>query len=101
MTKAERIFHETRYECTEDYRRNGYRLNADGTVITFNGLIYGEDEFLCKRTLNAVGKLIENMRQGIQFDKKCGFITEEEYTERMHIYNMVLSCFEKSISAQA
>ena len=64
--------------------------------MSIGGLVYGEDEFLCKRTFNAVRKLIANLNESIRFDLRYGFITEEEYKERMHICSMMIGCLVKS-----
>lgn len=83
-TKAERIYRDTRSECKSHIKAWGYQ---EGTGFT--GLATREDDHICKRTLNAIQKLLDNDRAWLKVDRELGVSSEEEATEKEHLYNMI------------
>lgn len=90
MTKAERIYNKTKYECRKSIKAWGYRVNPDGNSIGFNS-VFDEDEgtVLCTRTLNDMDKLLAADRRRIDFDKRHGFWQEEQDALKEQTLNMV------------
>lgn len=89
MTKAERIYNDTKMECRQHIRAWGYMTNPDGTACGFNRPAYGDDEHICTRTLNDLDKLLAADRRRIDFDKRHGFWNEEKDTLKEQTLNMV------------
>ena len=91
MTKAERIFKDTWYECAKHIKVWGYSTNPDGSAVGFNTVIYKDNETVCTRTMNEVGKLIERDRKRWAQSYRLGVLTADEYEIKMQILNMVES----------
>lgn len=89
MTKAERIYNDTKLECRYHIRTWGYMTNPDGTACGFNRPAYGDNEHICTRTLNALEKLLAADRRRIDFDKRHGFFNAEKDTLNEQTLNMV------------
>lgn len=68
MTKAERIFKDTYYECKHHVNAWGFERNPDGRPIGFNSL--STDETTCRRTWNAIQKEIDSERNRLDLDEK-------------------------------
>ena len=90
MTKAQRIFRETRYECKEHIATWGYE------PIGFNRLSYRDDESICTRTLNAVEKELERAEKNLALDRKLGVGTEEQNNREEQILCMVRITLENN-----
>lgn len=96
MTKAEKIYTATRSECRRFIKTWGYQTNPDGSAVGYNGVIYGDDEFVCNRTLNAVEKLLTSERKRIETSLRLEVISEARYTELSQILNSVETCIRNS-----
>lgn len=87
MTKAEKIYKDTRYECRKHIETWGYKINPNGTAIGYNGLI--TEELTPTRTLNEITKILERKRKGITIDLKLNVLTQEEAEKETQILNMI------------
>lgn len=77
MTKTERIFNDTRFECLMHMNAFGYEENKNGSAVGFNGLIYKDTESISMRTINAIAKILESKKRALVFNKKIGILAEE------------------------
>lgn len=91
MTKAERIFNTTRYECKKHLEAWGYELNPNGTAVGFNGLFCLDNETISIRTVNAVAVLLASKRKFLTLDQKLGVMTAEKAEKEAQVLNMVES----------
>lgn len=82
MTKAEKIFTDTRFECRQHIKTWGYEEN-----VGFNRLT--TEDLISIRTCNDVQKIIDSKRHGIQIDRKLNVSTPEKLDEEESIINMV------------
>ena len=89
MTKGERIFNATRYECKKHIERWGYKVNPDGSAVGFNGLI--TEEPVCCRTKHNVRTYLDKARRDIDRYLKIGVYTKERAEKEHNILNMVES----------
>lgn len=96
MTKAERIFTATRYECKKHIEDWGYQINPNGTAVGYNGLTYKDNETISMRTINAVAALLASKRKYLVLDQKLGVITAEQTEKETQILNMVESTLNSS-----
>lgn len=87
MTKAERIFNDTRYECLKHITTWGYEVNPDGTACGFSGLIHKDTELICMRTIKDITKILASKRKFLKTCEKLGKPNERE----AQILNMVES----------
>lgn len=92
MTKAERIYRATRYECKKHISNWGYKEN-----VGFNAVIYNDNETVCKRTLNEMRKHLERARKHLALDIKLGILTSEAATFEEQILNMVEKTIENTV----
>lgn len=102
MTKAERIFNDTRFDCLKHLKDWGYQQNDNGTAVGFNRMTYGENESMCQRTVNDIRKILESKRRGIAIDRKLGVSTPEKLDFEERVLNMVestLNSQERSINS--
>ena len=74
MTKAERIFKETRYQCSHNIKIYGYK------EIGFNNVCVREskDNSISKRTLNDLDRIYEEAVKKLVADYKIGAIGKEK-----------------------
>lgn len=87
MTKAERIFTETKINCMSHIKIWGIEKNPDGRVIGFTSLS-GDDSF-CTRTFNDVQKIIDREVRRFEIAKKYIQYTEQEIETRNAVLEMV------------
>ena len=90
MTKAQRIFSETRFDCKEHISHWGF----DG--IGFNRLSYRNDESICTRTLNAVERELKRAEKNLCLDRELGVGTEEKNSLEEKILKMVRVTLENN-----
>ena len=74
MTKAEKIFKDTYTECRLHVRTWGCERN-NGKAIGFNRL--ATEEVTCRRTWNAIQKMIDNERRNFELDRRLGIEVSE------------------------
>lgn len=91
MTKAERIFEDTRFECRQHIKVWGYEEN-----VGFNTVIYNDNECVCVRTLNDVKKRLERARKYLAMDTKLGILTSETARLEEETLNMVEKTIENT-----
>lgn len=91
MTKAERIFRNTKSECRHHIKTWGYEEN-----VGFNTVIYNDNEYVCNRTLNEMRKHLERARKDLAIDKKLGILTNETAEIEEQILNMVEKTIENT-----
>ena len=91
MTKAERIYNATRFECKRHIEAWGYEEN-----VGFNTVIYDDNETVCKRTLNDMKHFLERARKNSAIDIKLGVLTNEQATLEEQILNMVEKTIENT-----
>ena len=84
MTKAERIYNKTRLECKKHIEVWGYEEKSG-----FNSVIYGDNETVCKRTLNEIKKHLERAKKMLAIDMKLNILTPEQVKNEMQILRMV------------
>jgi len=89
MTKAERIYYATRYECKKHIENWGYQTNPDGTSIGFGTVISNDDECICTRTLNAIEKVLNKKRNWETQFLTTGIHDAERFEKEMQIMNMI------------
>ena len=94
MTKAERIFSTTRFECKKHLDAWGYEVNPDGSAVGFNFVT--TDEVVCVRTLNDMDKQLIRLRREYEIAKKYGVITEAECEYKNQILDMVESTIKNT-----
>lgn len=98
MTKAERIFNKTRFECKLLFLSHGVQYNPNGKPVSYNGLIYEEGEVVYIRTCNAVQRIIDSKKKIAQLDLKLGVINENTYEKEMYILDMVQVALDHQIA---
>lgn len=91
MTKAERIYDNTRFECKMHIEAWGYEEN-----VGFNTVIYNDNETVCKRTLNEIRKHLERARKNLAIDIKLNILTSEQATLEEQVLNMVEKTIENT-----
>lgn len=91
MTKAERIFNDTRFECLKHMNAFGYEENKDGSAVGFNGLICKDTESVSMRTINAIAKILESKKRGLTIDKKLKIIDGERADREERLLKMIES----------
>lgn len=89
MTKAERIFHKTRFECKQLFKNYGFNYNPNGNPVSFDGLIYDENDIIYVRTINAIQKIIDREKKNTQFDLRLNIIDKSEYDNDIYILDMI------------
>lgn len=102
MTKAERIFNDTRFECLKHMNAFGYEENENGSAVGFNGLICKDTESVSMRTINAVAKILESKKRGLAIDRKLKVMDGERAEREEKLLKMVESTLNnnrKSIEA--
>lgn len=75
MTKAEKIFKDTYYECRKHIRDWGIERNPDGRPVAYGSLI--TELVVSIRTCNAVQKFIDAESRRLDLNDKYGVGTEE------------------------
>lgn len=70
VTKAERIFNSTWYECLDHAKSWGREYNPDGRAIGYGSLV--TEEVVCTRTLNDVQKCIDRRKRELDLNEKYG-----------------------------
>ena len=78
MTKAERIFQDTRIACKKHIKDWGIKYNPDGHAAGFSRLVMNENDFSCTRTVNTVQKVLEGAKKSLELDKYFGIDTKEK-----------------------
>ena len=99
MTKAERIFRNTLYECISHIRIWGLEYNPDGSVVSFNGLIGAYNESIPTRTCNDVRKQINSEKKRIELVVKYKVRTPEEMQYRVDALKMVEAAVDNQLKA--
>ena len=77
MTKAERIFKDTYFECRKHVKTWGVERNPDGRPVAFGSLITKDTESATIRTCNAVQKLINSEARRLDMNDRYGVGTPE------------------------
>ena len=96
MTKAERIYSKTRYECKQHIEAWGYETIPNGKSVGFTTLICDDNERICKRTVNAVNDILSKERKMNELNLKYEIINDEEYRKAEQIMNMIESTIENA-----
>lgn len=89
MTKAERIYKSTRFECKHHISVFGLDFNPNGKAVGFNNLI--TEEAISVRTINAVEKELEKDKKDTAIAYKLEVITQEQLNERAKTWLMIES----------
>ena len=92
MTKAERIYNDTRFECKQHIKAWGYEEN-----VGFSSVIYGDDETVSKRTLNEMTALLERAKKMLKIDVKLGVVSREEAILEAQVLKMVEKTIENTV----
>ena len=98
MTKAERIYNATRFECKKHIDAWGYEINPNGKSVGFTSLICRDDERVCKRTVNAVSAILASERKINEMDLRLNIISENEFEKTEQIFNMIESTIENTLN---
>lgn len=99
MTKAERIFNDTYTACRVHVKAWGMERNSDGRAIGFTSL--ETEEVTCRRTWNAIEKLIAGESKNIELSVKYGVIAEEKAEMKRFALEMVQVTLENEIKMWA
>lgn len=75
MTKAERIFKDTYFECRRHIKVHGIERNSDGRPVAYGSLI--TEDAVCIRTCNAVQKEIDKESHRLDMNDRLGIGTSE------------------------
>lgn len=98
MTKAERIFNNTYTECRIHTKTWGMQRNPNGKAIGFTGLIKRDSDTSCKRTWNAIQKLIDSKKKQVEIALKYDFGDREYYEMCSFALEMVQSSLDNEIN---
>lgn len=82
MTKAEKIFKDTRYACKKHIEAWGFEENIGFSSLATEELVY-------KRTANEIKKLIEREQKDIAGFLQFNLITEQEAIFRLQVLMMI------------
>ena len=85
MTKAERIFKETRYQCMKSIKVWGYEEVGFNNVCVRNP----KDEHITTRTLNDLDKIYERAVKMLAIDYKLNVIDKEKATREAQTWRKV------------
>ena len=85
MTKAERIFKETRYQCLKEVNAWGFE------EVGFNNICARDDKesVISTRTLNDLDKLYERAVKMLAMDYKLGVLDKEKATKEAQVLRKV------------
>lgn len=97
MTKAERIFNKTKYDCKKHLEVWGKELNPDGKPVGFTCLSLN-NEPISIRTCNAVQKLINSEKGFCEIDLKLGLINQDKYNNNMYIIDMLQVTLDNTLN---
>lgn len=89
MTKAERIYKDTRYECKKHVEYWGLGRDDNGKIIGFNSVAVKSNERVSTRTINDLRKWLEADRKQIMRWLEMGIINGDEYATRLETAAMV------------
>ena len=89
MTKAERIYKDTRYECMKHIEYWGLGRDNNGKIIVFNSVAVKSNERVSTRTINDLRKWLEADRKQIMRWLDMGIINGDEYATRLETAAMV------------
>lgn len=89
MTKAERIYKDTRYDCLRYVDDGFYQENENGSAVGFNGLSCKDDELISIRTINDVSRFLESAKSTLRIDIKLNVITPDKAERERKILKMV------------
>lgn len=97
MTKAERIFTNTYSECYYIVSKYGY---DEKTRQRMSSLITRDGEEVCRRTFNAIRKLIESERNAINLRENMGIFSHEEAEQERQAVKMIENTLDHEIEIQ-
>lgn len=89
MTKAERIYGATRFQCKKHIEAWGYEEN-----VGFNGV--EAEEVISVRTCNDIQKIIDSKRRGLCIDRKLNVSSPEKLDAEEKVLNMVQATLNNS-----
>lgn len=99
MTKAEKIFKDTRWACRKHIKAWGAgEKNPNGLIAGFNRLV--TEEVTSTRTFNAVQKEIDKAVTDENLMKKYGVVSDEEHEFEMNVLEMVQATLNNSIESE-
>lgn len=97
MTKAERIYKDTRYECMRHIEAFGLGRDDKGKIIGFTNVALKDNESISTRTINDLRKCLEADRKQIMRWLMNGLIDGDEYALRLETAAMVEQTINNSI----
>ena len=97
MTKAERIYKDTRWECMRHIENFGLGRDENGKIIGFNSVALKDNESISTRTINDLRKCLEADRKQIMRWLTMGLINGDEYAKRLEVAAMVEQTINNSI----
>ena len=92
-TKADRIFTDIYRECRNHLKRSELKRNPDGTVVGFCNI---SEEVTCRRTWNAIQKLIDKELKNLDLEEEL-LGTTEYYELKKNAIEMVQSTLNNTI----
>ena len=95
MTKAERIFRDTYFECRRHVRNWGIERNPDGRPVAYGSLI--TEEVVSIRTCNAVQKFIDAEKRRLDMNDRYGVGTEESQRFQRQALEMTQATLENQV----
>ncbi len=98
MTKAERIYKDTRYECMKHIENWGLERDNNGKIVGFNKVALKDNESISTRTINDLRKCLEADRKQIMRWLTMGIINGDEYAKRLYAAAMVEQTINNSIN---
>ena len=89
MTKAERIYRETRSACLQYVNDGFYQENEDGSTVGFTGLYCRDDEHVSIRTVNDVAKVLEREKRMLKVDVEFGILDADQAAHEEKVLRMI------------
>jgi hypothetical protein len=81
MTKAKRIYNDTKAECKKHIESNGYKNNGFHTLIT--------QEAVSTRTINDIRKLLRKEMEFLLMDKRLNVVDDDYFESELNILKMI------------
>lgn len=97
MTKAEKIFKDTYYECRKQIKAFGIQRNPDGKMVGFSGLI--TELPVSIRTCNDVKKFIDKETKRLDRNDEFGIGTQESQEFQRLALEMTHSTLDNQIKS--
>ncbi len=89
MTKAERIFNDTRRDCAAQIEAFGLERDAEGKAVGFNGLTLRDDDRMTRRLFQDIVDELEHAHHSNDLLLRYKVIDEAEHESKKDVLLMV------------